>query len=188
MRSAWLVGSMIAFELWAAAGTAGSAGLSRQAAPGPHSKRPAVRRGPDHSRAATGPDILLTGATRETRAVEARAAGFVRAVRHRDGARAVRFLSRQTKPPVRAAVARRDWPWRTAPQDLGLLFARPDLRLRTLALRRDRARVRIGAQHQNRASMEAVGFYDLGLVREGARWQVTLPGPAAPRTGSRRER
>ena len=100
----------------------------------------------------------------------------------------MRFLSRQTKPPVRAAVARRDWPWRTAPQDLGLLFARPDLRLRTLALRRNRARVRIGAQHQNRSSMEAVGFYDLGLVREGARWQVTLPEPAAPRTGSRRER
>src|SRR5260370_9321904 len=32
MRSAWQLGSVIAFELWAAAGTAGSAGLSRQAA------------------------------------------------------------------------------------------------------------------------------------------------------------
>jgi hypothetical protein len=102
--------------------------------------------------------------------------------------RAVRFLSRQTAPPVRAAVARRDWPWRTASQDLGLLFARPDLRLRTLALHRDRARVRIGPQHRDRSSMEAVGFYDLGMVREGARWQVTLPQPAAPRTGTRRER
>jgi hypothetical protein len=190
MRSAWQIGSVIAIGLWAAAGPSGRS-ASVQAAARRQPQQPmaqALRRGPGHSAAAVPPDILLTGATRETRAVEARAAGFVRAVRRRDGARAARFLSRQTAPPVRAAVARRDWPWRTASQDLGLLFARRDLRLRTLALWQRRARVRIGLQHRNPSSMEAVGFYDLGMVREGARWQVTLPQLAAPRAGTRRKR
>lgn len=134
------------------------------------------------------PDIVLTGATRETRAVESRAAAFVRAVRGRDGARAARFLSRRTAPRVRLAVARRDWPWRTATQDLGLLFARHELRLHTLAMRRDRARVRLWTQQRAPGSREPAGFYDLGMVREGVRWQVLLPASSAPRAGGRRPR
>jgi len=190
MRSAGRVVSMIAVGLCLAAGPSGSGGLPRRAAASRRARRPTGqlgKRGPNPTRAAPSPDIVLTGATRETRAVEARAAAFVRAVRHRDGARAARFLSRETAPPVRAAVARREWPWRTAPQDLGLLFARQDLRLRTLGLRRERARVRIGPQHRHPYSLEAVGFYDLGMVRECARWQVTLPAPAVPRAGTGRE-
>jgi hypothetical protein len=121
------------------------------------------------------PELVLTGGSREERAVEARLAAFVRAVRRRDGARAARFLSRETEGGVRAAVARREWPWRTAPQDLAPLFALPALRLRTMALRPDRARVRIGPQRVSRDSVEAVGFYDIGMLREGRWWQVTLP-------------
>jgi hypothetical protein len=160
-------------------------------AAGPPSTRPISRRLPRHtdrSHAAPAPDIILTGATRETRAVEARLAAFVRAVRRRDGARAARFLSRETAVPVRATVARRDWPWRLAPQDLAPLFSLPELRLRTLGLRRDRARVRIAARRVNLHSREASGYYDLGMVREGARWQVTLPRIVAPRAGTRRQR
>jgi hypothetical protein len=127
------------------------------------------------ARAAWAPDIVLTGATAESRAVEARLAAFVRAVRRRNGARAVQFLSRKTPPRVRAAVARQDWPWRTAPHDIGPLFARPQLRLRTLELRGPRARVRLGPQRVDPDSFQAVGFYDLGMVREGRRWQVALP-------------
>lgn len=165
--------------------------VTPNAAAGPRPPHPAIRRlrpRLDRSHAAPAPDIILTGATRETRAVEARLAAFVRAVRRHDGARAARFLSRETAPPVRAAVARRDWPWRLAPQDLAPLFSLPGLRLRTLGLRRDRARVRIGPQRVNPYSMEASGFYDLGMVREGARWQVTLPRIVAPRAGRGRER
>jgi hypothetical protein len=134
------------------------------------------------------PEILLTGATRETRAAEARLAAFVRAVRRRDGERAARFLSRETAQPVRTAVARREWPWRTAPQDLGPLFSSPRLGLRTVGLRGRRARVRIAQRRVNPGSREASGFYDVGMVREGARWQVTLPRFAAPRSGTGRER
>jgi hypothetical protein len=127
------------------------------------------------------PEVVLTGRTPESRAVEARLAAFVRAVRRRDGARAVRFLSRETQEGVRAAVVRGEWPWRTAPQDLAPLFALPALRLRTVALRPDRARVRIGPQRVSRDSVEASGFYDIGMVREGRWWQVTLPASAGSR-------
>src|SRR5262249_55526736 len=145
-------------------------------------------RQPARSPAASAPEILLTGATRETRAVEARLAAFVRAVRRRDGARATRFLSRETARPVRVAGRRRDWPWQTAPQDLGPLFSSPRLKLRTVGLRGRRARVRIGQPRMDPGRREASGFYDVGMVREGARWQVTLPRLAAPRSGSGRER
>jgi hypothetical protein len=127
------------------------------------------------ARAAVRPDLVLAGRTRESREVEARLAAFVRAVRRRDGTRAASFLSRETAPSVRAAVTRREWPWRTAPQDLGPLFAVPALRLQTIALRPDRARVRIGPQRVNRHSLEATGYYDIGMVREGRWWQVRLP-------------
>jgi hypothetical protein len=143
---------------------------------------------PDRGLLLSIPDIILTGSTRETRAVEVRAAAFVRAVRRRNGIRAAQFLSRETAPPVRAAVARRDWPWRTPPQDLALLFSRPALRLRTLGLTRQHARVRLGPQHLNRRSLEAVGFYDLGMVREDARWQVTLPRSTWRPAGTGRKR
>jgi hypothetical protein len=133
------------------------------------------------------PEILLTGATRETRAVEARLAAFVRAVRRRDGRWAARFLSREMPPPVRAAVIERDWPWRTASQDLGPLFSSPRLRLRTVGLRGKRARVRIGQQRVIAGAREASGFYDVGMVREGTRWQVKLPRSAAPRAGTGRQ-
>jgi hypothetical protein len=89
---------------------------------------------------------------------------------------------------VRVAVARRDWPWRTASQDLAPLFAAPRLRLRTVGLRGRRARVRIGPQRVNPGGREGSGFYDIGMVREGARWQVTLPRFAAPRGGAGRQR
>src|SRR5436853_85049 len=73
----------------------------------------------DTRRTSVVPDIILSGQTRESRAVEARLAAFVRAVRRRDGARAARFLSRETAPIVRAAVMQREWPWRAGPRDLG---------------------------------------------------------------------
>ena len=186
MRRAWRMSLTILIGL----GAMGPSGSSGPAAAAPRVPRAVGHgnRGAAASQTTITPDIVLTGATRETRAVEARAAAFVRAVRRRDGTRAVRFLSRQTAPRVRAAVARRDWPWRTAAQDLGLLFARRDLRLRTLALRQARARVRLAPQRRDPQSMEAVGFYDLGMVREGARWQVLLPAPGAPRPGTRRQR
>ena len=49
-------------------------------------------------------------------------------------------------------------------------------------------RVRIGPQHLNRSSLEAVGFYDLGMVREGTRWQVTLPASTRRQAGTGGER
>src|SRR5437870_3191960 len=111
------------------------------------------------------------------RAVEARLAAFVRAVQRHNGARAVRFLSRETAPVMRSAVTSQDWPWRIAPRDLAPLFALPRLRLQTMVLRRERARVRIAPQRLDPDSLQAAGFYDLGMVREGSRWQVTLPAP-----------
>jgi hypothetical protein len=141
-------------------------------------KSPAVAKAapvPGPARSVSG--IILTGATRESRAVEARLAAFVRAVQRHNGMRAVRYLSRETTPMVRKAVARQDWPWRDAPRDLAPLFALPRLRLQTMVLRRERARVRIGPQQMDRGSLQAAGFYDLGMVREGARWQVTVPAP-----------
>src|SRR5947209_82183 len=122
MRSTWRVVPLIGVGLWIGIGSSGGSGSPVRAEGRPRHlppRRQVVR--PDHSRLLSAPDILLTGSTRETRAVEARAAAFVRAVRRRNGARAVQFLSRETAPPVRAAVARRDWPWRTPPQDLALL-------------------------------------------------------------------
>jgi hypothetical protein len=127
------------------------------------------------------PDIVLSGATAESRAVEARLAAFVQAVRRRNGTRAVQFLSRQTAPRVRSAVARRDWPWRTAPHDIGPLFAQPRLRLHTLDVRGPRARVRIVPQRIDPGSFRAVGFYDIGMVQEGRRWQVRLPSAVGSR-------
>ncbi len=178
----WL--GMVAAGLWLVVRIAvpgsGTARRSHAAKPGP---RPAVRLG---RRATTPPAVLLVGRTRETRAVEARLAAFVRAVQRRDGRQALRFLSRETEPSVRAAVARREWPWRTAPQDLGPLFARPALRLRTVALRPDRARVRVAPQRVDPHSLEAVGYYDIGMVREGAWWQVTLPTVGGARPGRTR--
>jgi hypothetical protein len=139
--------------------------------------QPLPRKSARRPRAPAGPmpEVVLTGRTQESRAVEARLAAFVRAVRRRDGARAASFLSRETAPSVRAAVTRQEWPWRTAPQDLGPLFAVPALWLQTIALRPDRARVRIGPQKVNRHSLEAAGYYDIGMVREGRWWQVRLP-------------
>jgi hypothetical protein len=124
---------------------------------------------------AAAPEIVLAGRTRASRAVEARLAGFVRAVRRRDGERAARYMSRTTARPVRLAVARREWPWRTAPDDLGRLFRSPALRLRTVALQSNRARVRIAPQQVDRNSTEPAGFYDVEMTREGNRWQVRLP-------------
>jgi hypothetical protein len=158
-------------------------GVTVSARPAASTSKP---RGSRPARAIT-PEILLTGATRETRAVEARLAAFVRAVRRRDGARAARFLARETPPPVRMAVARRDWPWRTASQDLAPLFAAPRLRLHTVGLRGRRARVRIGPQRVISGGREGSGFYDVGMVREGARWQVKLPRSAAPRIEAGRQ-
>jgi hypothetical protein len=125
------------------------------------------------------PELVLTGGSREERAVEARLAAFVRAVR---------YLSRQTDASVRGTVARRDWPWRTAPRDLGPLFARPRLRLLTVALRPDRARVRIAPPGGDPNSLEAAGFYDVNMVREGPRWQVMLPVDVTPGARLRRKR
>jgi hypothetical protein len=164
MRNGWWAALVLAGLWWAAAGARDNEAKA--------AARPAARA---RRSAAVAPEIVLTGRTRESRAVEARLAAFVRAVRRRDGARAARYLSRETAPSVRTAVARREWPWRTAPEDLGPLFALPGLRLQTIALRPDRARVRIGPQKVNRSSLEAAGYYDIGMVREGPWWQVRLP-------------
>jgi hypothetical protein len=177
MRSAWQRVPVLGIGLWIASGPSGGSGSPGQDTAHPSRPQPPRQQSvtPDRTRGLPTPDILLTGSTRESRAVEARAAAFVRAVRGRNGLRAVRFLSRDTAAPVRAAVARRDWPWRTAPQDLALLFSQPALRLRTLGITRTHARVRVGTPPMSRRSREPAGFYDLRMVREGARWQVTLP-------------
>ena len=169
MRNGWWAVIAAAGLLWVTTGAGSGAGHAAGRAA--KAARPA----------AAMPDVVLTGRTRESRAVEARLAAFVRAVRRRDGTRAARFLSQETAPSVRTAVARREWPWQTAPQDLGPLFALPGLRLQTIALRPDRARVRIGPQRVNRSSLEAAGYYDIGMVREGRWWQVRLPEAAGGR-------
>jgi hypothetical protein len=178
MRSAGRVVSLAGLGWWMATGLAGRS-AAEAGAPATAERKLSVRssagRGPGFARAAPAPGIILTGATRESRAVEARLAAFVRAVQRHNGARAVRFLSRETAPVMRAAVAGQDWPWRIAPRDLAPLFALPRLRLQTMVLRRERARVRIAPQRLDTDSLQATGFYDLGMVREGSRWQVTLP-------------
>lgn len=173
------IGRILIVVLAAGWGLSGSPRLGMTVCARPAAS-PSKHRSPRSMRTPT-PAILLTGATRETRAIEARLAAFVGAVRRRDGARAARFLARETAPPVRAAVTRRDWPWRTASQDLAPLFTAPRLRLHTVGLRGRRARVRIGPQRVTPGSREGSGFYDVGMVREGARWQVKLPRSAAPR-------
>lgn len=186
MRSKRRGTELAGIGLWVALTAAGGSGSPGRRAAHPATGRPAHVQ-VDHPRAAPAPEILLTGSTRETRAAEARAAAFVQAIRHRNGPRAARFLSRETAPAVRAAVAQREWPWRQAPEDLALLFARPALRLRTLGMTRRHARVRLGPQHLDRHSREAVGFYDLGMVWEEGRWQVTLPRPGRPLSGRGRK-
>jgi hypothetical protein len=172
MRNGWRAAG-IAVGLSLAAGVAVGAGAGAQPA--------RAQMASNRTAAAAAPEIVLTGRTRENRAAEARLAGFLRAVRRADGERAARYLSRSTALAVRQAVARREWPWRTAPQDLGLLFRLPALRLRTVALRGGRARVRIAPQQEDRKSTAPVGFYDVGMEREGSRWQVRLPAAGARR-------
>src|SRR5947209_1861704 len=116
MRGTCRIATLVMIGWW---GTAGGQWITPGVAANPHPSSPTARHLKPrfvHSHSSPTPDIILTGATRETRAIEARLAAFVRAVRRRDGARAARFLSRETAPPARAAVARRDWPWLTAPQ------------------------------------------------------------------------
>jgi hypothetical protein len=176
MRSAGRAASLAGLGWWLATGMAGQRAVEAGALATAERKL-SVRSsaGSGFARAAPVPGIILTGATRESRAVEARLAAFVRAVQRHNGARAVRFLSRETAPVMRATVASQDWPWRLAPRDLAPLFALPRLRLQTMVLRRERARVRIAPQRLDPDSVQAAGFYDLGMVREGSRWQVTLP-------------